>query len=421
MSGPFLFTFAAMYGCIYEIFLRIALGVLRLVSFFEPRIARWFEVRKHWKQNLPDTQGKQVFWMHVSSLGEFEQGRPVLDAFRATYPDWFILLSFFSESGYSVRSTYSAADAVIYLPADTRTQVQHFLSKVQPTVAVFIKYDFWYGYLTALKQRQIPTLLVSATFRKAQPFFKWYGGFWREMLGCFDYLFVQDLESADLLKTIGFNCEVIGDTRIDRVIELAEKTTGRPLLAARTEKRCLVLGSIWHADAKILEKYLNHPRYRVIAAPHTLEPAFLESLKKKLGTEAIRLSELLSGSAQDARKPLLVDTIGHLNQLYALADVAYIGGGFGSGIHNILEPAAYGIPILFGPNYAKFNEARDLVALGGAFAVGDQNELETMLNYLEEADAYTKACAVVSNYIQSQKGATALVMEKIKTKIIGKT
>jgi 3-deoxy-D-manno-octulosonic-acid transferase len=408
-----------MYSIIYDLLLRLALACMHVGAYVYAPAREWLQARKGWRARMAgiNPEKKPVFWMHVSSLGEFEQGRPVLDAFRRQYPDWFVVLSFFSPSGYRIRHSYPSADFVCYLPPDTRTDAEYFVSTLNPRLAVFVKYDFWYHHLTALKRGNTPVLLISAVFRSEQPFFKWYGGFWRDMLRCFSRLMVQDQNSATLLHSIGHeNVQVIGDTRLDRVLDLAENARSKPIIAppfAQNGKKVLVAGSIWKPDAELLEKYFDHPNYQLILAPHDQNPAFLSYLKEKLRGNYRLLSDLLAQKSEAASRTeahILVDTIGHLNQLYQFADLAYIGGGFGAGIHNILEPAAFVVPIVFGPNYQKFREAHDLIACGGARSVANATELDLALQEIDSASARN----AIEAYLEKGRGATDLVMGALR-------
>jgi 3-deoxy-D-manno-octulosonic-acid transferase len=408
-----------MTAMLYNLVVRLSLTLLRIGALFVPRINEWFAVRKNWQKNLANInpENKPVFWMHVSSLGEFEQGRSVLDRFRQEHPDWFILLTFFSTSGFRVRQHYPAIDHASYLPADTRSNAASFIRLVQPSIAVFVKYDFWYNFLHALKANGTPTLLISALFRPDQPFFKWYGAFWRQMLRCFDQIQVQNQDSATLLAKIGVHhIAICGDTRIDRVLQIAqnESKTLDLVRSLDQSKQCIVAGSIWQPDTNLLEKYAdsNHS-ISWIVAPHEPNDTFLKRLSQGFNVQSIRLSHVLKlehAEQSSTYQLILVDTIGHLSRLYQYAYIAYIGGGFGKGIHNILEPAAYGIPIIIGPNYAKFNEAQVLVETGGVFAVGDIKELTQTMEYLQNETNYKNASKAVHAFMHANRGGTDKVM-----------
>lgn len=412
-----------MYDLVIHLF---TLG-LRIAALFHPKAKKWVDGRRNWRQRCRDGFQKKgrVLWVHAASLGEFEQGRPLIEGFRETFPGWQIVLSFFSPSGYEIRKNYPEADFICYLPADTRSNARDFLDLIRPDAAVFIKYEFWANYLRALKKRRTPTLLVSALFRDQQPFFKWYGGFWRGMLGCFTHIFVQNEPAAALLRGIGLsNVTVAGDTRVDRVMRIAESAAENPVVRqfAGQSTAVLVAGSTWPADEGMLLTVLEKPgfqHYKVIIAPHEPSTSHLDQLESQIAAGAfsdrtqplsLRYSQAGNRPAEPARF-LLIDNVGMLNTLYRYGTVAYIGGGFGRGIHNTLEPAAWGLPVIFGPNYQKFEEARQLVARGGAFAVRDAEELSAVLARLGNPVFYGNAVAEVREYLSGSSGATNRVLE----------
>ena len=356
----------------------------------------------------------RVLWVHAASLGEFEQGRPVMEAFRQKHPDWQLVLTFFSPSGYDIRKNYPLADFVCYLPADTPRQARDFVALIQPDLALFIKYEFWANYLAVLKAQQIPVLLVSGLFRASQPFFRPWGGFWRGMLGCFTHFFVQNEASQQLLSGIGFqNSTVAGDTRIDRVLQLARQAPENELLRHFSDgARVLIAGSSWDADEQILLAWFSSEAasgYKLVLAPHEPAEPHILQLLSVLKTPVVRYSQASAETVRAARV-MLIDNIGLLNTLYRYAQVAYIGGGFGKGIHNTLEPAAFGLPVLFGPNHQKFEEARAFVERGGAFPVRDAVGLAAVVQQLEEPVFYQRASAAVSGYLREQQGATEKVL-----------
>jgi 3-deoxy-D-manno-octulosonic-acid transferase len=336
---------------------------IRIASNWNPKALLWIEGRKKifplLEKNYSNA-GKKTIWVHCASLGEFEQGRPLLEAIREAYPNCIILLTFFSPSGYEIRKNYTGADFVFYLPADSKKNAKRFLQITRPDLAIFIKYEFWYHYLNQLKENKIPTLLVSAIFRESQPFFKTYGGFWRKMLSCYRFIFVQDNNSFNLLRKIGFekNTSISGDTRFDRVISIAENEIDLPFIKAFCgNHEVVVAGSTWIEDEEVIDHYANnHPEKRFIIAPHEIhethihevEKLFRHALRYSILSEANnekKLSEILTG-----KNILIMDNMGMLSKLYYFATVTYVGGGFGgAGIHNILEAAVYGKPVLFGP------------------------------------------------------------------------
>lgn len=365
------------------------------------------------------TDNQRLVWMHCASLGEFEQGRPVLEMLRKEHPEIKILLSFFSPSGYEIRKNYPIADWVTYLPADSATDASRFLDAVNPDLVIFVKYEFWYHYLTTLRERKIPTLLISAIFRPSQPFFKWYGRLHREMLGCFDEILVQDEASLELLGKINLkNVTLAGDNRVDRVLEIAKHPYSLPAVELFCgDAPVLVCGSTWPADEAMLTPIFTHENFKdwkFILAPHDVQPARLKEIESKLAVKTIRLTQLSNGNHSEARL-LLVDNIGLLSSLYFFGKVAYIGGGFGQSIHNTLEPAAHSLPVVFGPKYHKFEEAVWLVERGGGFVVRNGQELIGVLENLSNPVQQQKAAVATKQYFVQRAGATQHVMDKLNT------
>jgi len=404
----------------YELFIRLLTTGIRLAAVFQPKARRWVLGRRHWRTRYRAAFQKKgrVLWVHAASLGEFEQGRPLIESFREAFPGWQIVLTFFSPSGYEIRKNYPHADFVCYLPADTRRNARDFIDLIRPDAAVFVKYEFWANYLLELKRRATPTLLVSALFRPGQPFFHWYGGIWRRMLGCFTHFFVQNQNSGWLLQNLGFqNVTVAGDTRVDRVLKLAENAPENEIVRTFAgEHPVFVAGSSWEADESVFLPALNRPefqQFKIVIAPHEPSEKHLAQLIQKLNRPFIRYSEYLS-RLQPA-DVLLIDNVGMLNTLYRYGTVAYIGGGFGKGIHNTLEPAAFGLPVLFGPRYEKFEEARQLVARGGAFAIRDTEDLVAALQKLQDPFAYQQASLAVQAYLAESRGATEQIMRYFAT------
>jgi 3-deoxy-D-manno-octulosonic-acid transferase len=360
--------------------------------------------------------GQQYVWFHASSLGEFEQGRPLMEELKRRTPAIKIVLTFFSPSGYEVRKNYTGADVVVYLPMDTPTNVNRFLDIVKPQKAVFIKYEFWANYLTELQKRNIPTYLVSAIFRPQQAFFKWYGGWYRNLLSAFTHLYVQDKASEELLKTIGVtNVTVAGDTRFDRVAEIAAQAKELPLVEAFAKgRKVLVAGSSWPLDEDILFEYFNtHKDLYLIVAPHVTSESHIEDICRKLKRPFVRYTKT---DAQEAAKAdcLIIDCIGLLSSIYRYGQIAYIGGGFGVGIHNVLEAAVYGVPVLFGPNYHKFREACGLIEAGGGFSIADVQLYSELLDQLMQDDNYLASCGKKStDFVDLNLGATNLIMQQL--------
>ncbi|MBE6328734.1 MAG: 3-deoxy-D-manno-octulosonic acid transferase [Bacteroidales bacterium] len=361
--------------------------------------------------------GERYVWFHAASLGEFEQGRPIMESLKNSHPEYKILLTFFSPSGYEVRKDYQGADIICYLPMDMSWNVKRFLDIVQPDCAIFIKYEFWMNYLLELKKRQIKTYIVSAIFRESQLFFRSYGGFYRRLLKSFTHLFVQNDESVRLLHSIGFdNVTKVGDTRFDRVADIAAKSKDLPIVQAfKSDAKVLIAGSSWPNDENILLPYFNqNSSLKLIIAPHEIDEEHLQSIISQLKRPYIRYSQATIENVKEA-DCLIIDCFGLLSSIYRYGEIAYIGGGFGVGIHNILEAAVYGIPVIFGPNFRKFQEAVDLQQKGGAFVIDNYESFsQIMSEFLEENSAlYSSACKVSNDYSQANKGATSKVVNAI--------
>ena len=355
----------------------------------------------------------QCVWMHVSSLGEFEQGRPLIERIKAEHPEQRILLTFFSPSGYEVRKNYDKVDAVCYLPFDTPGNVRRFLDMVNPSMAIFVKYEFWGNYLSELKRRGVPTYIISSIFRPGQSFFKPWGGMFRKMLGCFTHLYVQNEESRQLLEGIGITAvTVAGDTRFDRVAHVRELAKDFPVIEKMTQE-CpftLVMGSSWPPDEEIVIPYFNaHPGMKLIIAPHEFDKERLNALLGKVKRKASLYSETSPEQAVGL-DCLVIDCFGILSSVYRYGQMAYIGGGFGSGIHNVNEAAVYGIPVVFGPKHGKFLEATELIAAGGGFSVNDATSFAKVMDtMLTDEEQLKRSSHVAGQYIQSHLGATDVI------------
>ena len=361
--------------------------------------------------------GERYVWFHAASLGEFEQGRPIIENLKQTHPEYKIILTFFSPSGYEVRKNYNGADIICYLPMDMSWNVKRFLDIVNPDYAVFIKYEFWMNYLLELKKRQIKTYIVSAIFRESQLFFRSYGGFYRRLLKSFSHLFVQNDESVRLLHSIGVdNVTKVGDTRFDRVADIAAKSKDLPIVQAfKSDAKVLIAGSSWPNDEEILLSYFNQNKdVKLIIAPHEIHEEHLQSIISKLQRPYVRYTQATTENVSDA-DCLIIDCFGLLSSVYRYGDVAYIGGGFGVGIHNILEAAVYGIPVIFGPNYKKFQEAVDLIELGGAFSISDYTGFSRLMSDLlvDNSSLYASSAAISNDYSQRNRGATIKVLDII--------
>ena len=381
---------------------------------------------KKMKKSIPKTKGF-TFWIHCASLGEFEQGRPVIEMIRTNHPEWFILLTFFSPSGYLRRKEYDKADLVMYLPWDSENNARKFMDILQPDLVCFVKYEFWFHFLKECHRRKITSVLISAIFRKEQVFFKWYGAFYRRILHYFTHLIIQNQESASLLKRINFdNISIAGDNRIDRVIDIIEHSNRFPEIEFFLDKRdAIIVGSAWEDDFEVILPVINDHEIdlKFIVAPHEIKPAIIKKLIQQIDEDAILYSNCLSGEVEGLKNSriLIIDTVGILAQIYQYGTYAYIGGAFGDGLHNILEPAVFGLPIFFGDKYYnKFREANGLLELGGAFTVSQSEDLKNKLLYFSEnPERKEKTSSIVKKYIHDNAGATEKVvkfLEKVSLK-----
>jgi len=355
-----------------------------------------------------------VVWVHCASLGEFEQGRPLMELLKKKYPANKILLTFFSPSGYELRKNYQGADFIYYLPWDTPSNARRFIEIAKPVLAIFIKYEFWYNYSAELKKRNIPLLSVSSIFRNEQLYFKDYGFFFRKILENFSWFFVQNQESIKLLKSIGIeNASVTGDTRFDRVYEITQQ--GQEIPAAsqfKDSQKVFVIGSCWPEDMELLVPFINENQFlKFIIAPHEISEEFLSEIENNLQVKTVRFSD--AGAGVEEARVLLIDNIGMLSRLYRYGEFAYVGGAFGKGLHNILEAACYGVPVFFGnKNYEKFQEAKELIMRGGAFEVGSYPELKAKYELLNNrSENFLLACEVTRQYVQENLGATKKIMD----------
>ena len=407
----------------YSLIIHLYAFFIELISPFHKK-ARLMRLGQ-WKTNgilreKIDRNAKYI-WFHASSLGEFEQGRPLIEKIKAEHPEYKILLTFFSPSGYEVRKNYGGADVVCYLPFDTPYRVKKFLDLSKPVMAIFIKYEFWDNYLSELKRRNIPVYIVSAIFRKEQLFFKWYGGMYRKVLSYFTHIFVQDDASRELLSKYGvMNVSVFGDTRFDRVQDVYKNTKQVPMVDLfvnnnRSDNQLtMVAGSSWQQDEEVYLNYFNdHPELKLIIAPHEIHKDHLMHIESMLKRPSIRLSEATEKDIK-GKSCLIVDSFGLLSSIYRYGDLAYIGGGFGAGIHNVLEAAVYGIPVIFGPKYQKFKEARDLLKVGGAFSITDEKAFESKMEELSTyRDLLDAAGAAAGDFVKSNIGATNRIIASI--------
>ena len=411
-----------------------SLGI-RLAALFGHTKAR--QMVQGWKQ-VPTAlaklqHDKPTVWFHAASLGEFEQARPVLEAYRQRHPECQVLVTFFSPSGYEVRKNYAQAEAICYLPMDTPGNVRRFLDTVHPDKVFFVKYEFWYNYLSALRQRGIDTYIFSAIFRPEQYFFKWYGGWFLRQIGlCFKHLFVQNGESLQLLKSHGIDhCSLAGDTRYDRVHQIAQAAEPDAVVERFLQEHdgpVLVAGSTWPPDEQLLARLHESKKWfpeRIIIAPHEIHEEHLRSIEA-LFPNSIRYSQLKQSSIQAIKQSsnqaikqsqtLIIDNIGLLSKLYRYATVAYIGGGFGVGIHNILEAVAYGKPVVFGPNHHKFQEAHDIIELGGGMTVDEKPDVSLLRKWFTDVEAYHAASDACLQLMHRNLGSTNIIIKAVDEK-----
>ena len=399
------------------------LGVA-IASLFNEKVRKMWKGERaafdYLKENV-DPQARYV-WFHAASLGEFEQGRPIIEQLRIHHPDYKILLTFFSPSGYEVRKNYEGADLICYLPIDTITNARRFLRAVRPEMAFFIKYEFWYNYLHILKHRGVPLYSVSSIFRPEQIFFRWYGKQYSRVLKCFTKFFVQNEESRQLLATIGITeTEIVGDTRFDRVMTIKSVAKQLPLVEAfvKDAPQVFVAGSSWPPDEDIFIRYFNeHRNWKLIIAPHVIGEDHLQQIITKLQMASDRkIVRFTQTNREEAAKAdtLIIDCFGMLSSVYNYGNVAYIGGGFGVGIHNTLEAAVWDMPVIFGPNNKKFQEAQGLKACGGGFEITNYEELEQLMDRFASDAAFLKESgSKAGHFVKDQAGATDKVLASVK-------
>jgi len=411
---------------IYTIGIALFSVTMKLASFFNRKARLFTEGRKDVFKEISKliNPADHPIWFHFASLGEFEQGRPVLERLKLTYPKEKIIITFFSPSGFEIRKNYAGADGVFYLPIDTVANAKKFIALTQPKLAIFTKYEFWFHYFNELNKKGIPLYLISGIFRPSQAYFKWYGGFNRRILKCVTHFFVQNEESLRLLTSIGINeVSLSGDTRFDRVYENANSLKKLVEIAHFSSNfPIFIAGSTWLADEKHLAAFpQRYPNWKLIIAPHEVDEAHILEIEK-LFPNAIRFSSLQSQLVVDPSaneicqaQVLLIDNIGMLSSLYQYAKVAYIGGGFGVGIHNTLEAAAFGLPVIFGPKYDKFQEAKDLIAIDAAKSISNEAELLSSFEYFK---ANENAAAAARAYVKQKTGATEMIIKIIKLNLV---
>ena len=381
------------------------------------------KVRKMWRgeraafdvlKQKVDPEAKYV-WFHAASLGEFEQGRPIMERLRSEHPEYKILLTFFSPSGYEVRKNYEGADIICYLPLDTPINAIRFLRLVRPVMAYFIKYEFWYNYLHILKYRHVPAYSVSSIFRPEQIFFKWYAKKYAGVLRCITHFFVQNEQSRELLAKIGITeVTISGDTRFDRVLQIKEQSKHLPLVEAfKQDHKVFVAGSSWPPDEEIFIRFFNeHPEWKLIIAPHVIGNDHLQQILSRLNRKTVRYTEATPETAAEAQC-MIIDCFGLLSSIYHYGEVAYVGGGFGVGIHNVLEAAVWNVPVFFGPNNKRFQEAQQLLASGGGIEITNYSSLATAMQRFMDDDKWLEQCgSKAGDYVKSMAGATDIVLRE---------
>ncbi|HEU4788404.1 MAG TPA: glycosyltransferase N-terminal domain-containing protein [Flavobacterium sp.] len=397
--------------------------LLKIIALFSPKMKLFVDGRKDvftiLEQKL--SVNDKTIWFHAASLGEYEQGLPIIEKIKEKYPTHKIVVTFFSPSGYEVRKNNTVADATVYLPLDITKNAKRFLELVHPDFVFFIKYEFWINYLDQLQKQNIPTYLISGIFREKQLFFKWYGGFYRKALDTFTYFFVQNENSKKLITQLGkTNVIVSGDTRFDRVVAILEKDNTLDFIDQfKNNKITIVIGSSWPKDEKILSEYINScaDDVKFIIAPHNIKPEQIKQLQNSITKKTVLFSEKENKDLSQF-EVFIVDTIGILTRIYSYADIAYVGGGFGNpGVHNLLEPATFGIPIVIGPNYSHFDEAINLVKIGGCISINDSKELKIAFSTLiQDPDKRHQKGEICGTFVQKNKGATNSILEKITHK-----
>lgn len=411
---------------LYTLLTEVVQQLLKIVALFNPKIRLFVNGRKQVFKTLTTQLPKdnKTIWFHAASLGEYEQGLPVMEKIKSKFPNHKIILTFFSPSGYEIRKNNTVADLTIYLPLDTVSNAKRFLDLVKPEITFFIKYEYWPNYLNELQKRNCKTYLISGIFREKQAFFKWYGGFYKNALKSFHHFFVQNDTSKELLQRIGFtNVTVSGDSRFDRVVTILEKDNTLDFVedfcqnpTEEFKMTTVVIGSSWHKDEELLIDYINRTSHRLkfIIAPHNIKPEQIANLKSEIAKKTVLFSEMEGKKLSDF-DVFIIDTIGILTKIYSYADIAYVGGGFGQpGVHNILEPATFGIPIIIGPNYTHFAEATALVHQEGCISIRHQKELNQALDLLvQNPDERHEKGHICSTFVQMNKGATDKILKHI--------
>ncbi|MEO9572343.1 MAG: glycosyltransferase N-terminal domain-containing protein [Polaribacter sp.] len=395
---------------------------LPIIGLFNAKIKLFVSGRKESFSKISELKNKKTIWFHTASLGEFEQARPIIEELKKQHLNYKVLVTFFSPSGYEIRKNYSLADVVCYLPLDSKSNVRKFIKEVNPILAIFVKYEFWPNFLNELKSKEIPTILVSGILRDKQLFFKSYGGFMRDSLKAFHHFFVQDENSKNLLNSIDLdNVTVSGDTRFDRVSKILEQDNTLDFINQfKDNKYTIVAGSTWSEGEEMLVNYINNNTSKdekFIIAPHNIKSDAILELQKSIHKKTVLFSDKKDKNLAEYQV-FIIDTIGILTKIYAAADIAYVGGGLKTGLHNILEPATFGIPVVIGNKYDKFKEAVDLVKIGGCISIKNQEEFTQNFITLKEDENFRNLTGVINKkYIQDNLGATKIIMNYLKTKL----
>lgn len=399
---------------------------LQLASPFNPKAKLWLNGRKKWEENLKSKVEslnlQNAIWIHCASLGEFEQGRPVIENIKKENPQQKIVLTFFSPSGFEIQKNYAFADQVIYLPSDTPYNAKTFISILKPKIAIFVKYEFWLNYLFELEKNKIPTFLISTVIKKHQPFFKWYGGVFRSALNTYETIYTQDVYSIELLKNLKIKTGVLaGDTRFDRVLQICNSLKKIDEIEEfAKDSFVIVAGSSWQKDEEyLIESYIllkeKHPNLKLIIAPHEIDESNISRLKNLLNRNQLSFHLYSDGLTHYTQPILVVNAIGFLSSIYQYGKVAFIGGGFANGIHNILEPTVYGLPVIFGPNYKKFNEAFEVIDLKVGFVIFNSAELTNQLAlFMNDESALIATSRLAKNYVLNNSGATKKIVEDLR-------
>lgn len=398
---------------------------MRIAALFNPKAKKWVNGRKGQFDRMRKQidEGDQIIWFHCASLGEFEQGRPVIEAMRKNFPDHKILQTFFSPSGYEVRKNTKEVDYVFYLPLDTPSNARKFIEITRPRIAFFVKYEFWFNYINELSKNKVPTLVISAIFRPSQYIFKPWGFWPLKQLQKITHFFVQNEESLDLLnKAQVYHTEIGGDTRFDRVMKLALEKKSFPVIESfKGNADLIVAGSTWPADGDVLLDLFKSVKNdnKLIIAPHEISKERIDQVLKKFSDFNPQLYSSYNPDVENS-DVLIIDNVGLLSYLYRYAKIAYVGGGFGVGIHNLLEAVTYGIPVIFGPNYNKFLEAIELIDVGGGYTIENSKDCLEVFNTLEDEKKYYQSCQAALSYVEKKSGATKLVVDKVKSYLVAK-